>query len=266
MSSSLPPCSSTCRLGCDGGHDPDPVCPQEPIEIAVASGRRVGRTRGVQVQRLSGLASFAESNGRPPRLRLEDAVLLTASAAPREDAAVAVLADACQEGRTTADRLAAALTKHPRLRHRRLLSAVLGDVRAGVRSPLERRYLVHVERAHALPRASRQSRAAGPVFRDVRYAGQHLVVELDGRLAHDRTQARWADLDRDLAAAATGDVTVRITWGQVLEPCRAAAAVARVLINRGWSGRPVGCGPDCPAANIGDLPAPGAGRSPSSTD
>ena len=62
-----------------------------------------------------------------------------------------VLADACQQRRTTAARLAATLTSMSRLRHRALLLEILGEVASGAYSVLERRYLRDVERAHGLP-------------------------------------------------------------------------------------------------------------------
>lgn len=234
----------------------------EPIEVAIEHGRRVGRIPGVRVRRAKDFSAAGQPTSRPPRLRLEHAVLVAASGARSDDAAVAVLADACQEGRTTARRLASVLAELPRLRNRRLLADVLDDVGSGARSPLERRYLVHVERAHGLPRGMRQVRGDGPVYRDVRYEAAKVIVELDGRLVHDRTEQRTADLDRDLTAAGTGDVTVRVVWGQVLEPCRLASGVGRLLVSRGWSGRPVACGPGCSVADDGDFPAPGAGKSP----
>lgn len=236
----------------------------EPIEVAVAQGRRVAPAAGIRVRRVRDLETVSRTTGRPPRLDLEHAVLRAAAAASREDTSVAILADACQDGRTTARRLAAALGRHPRVRNRRLLAEVLDDVSSGACSALERRYLVQVERAHGLPRGSRQERGEGPTYRDVRYVPEKVVVELDGQLAHGRTVQRWADLDRDLSAAASGEVTVRAGWGQVLEPCRLAAAVARLLRSRGWAGRPRACGPGCPVADSGDPPAPGADGSPSS--
>jgi hypothetical protein len=236
----------------------------EPIEVAIDRGRRVGKVPGVRVRRADDLHTISQRAARPPRVKVEHAVLIAAAAAPREDAAVALLAHACQEGRTTARRLATALTQSPRLKHRRLLGAILDDVTSGAHSVLERRYLVHVERAHALPRGSRQVREAGLVYRDVGYGPEKVIVELDGRLAHGPSDQRWADLDRDLAAAASGDLTVRVAWGQVLEPCRLAVAVGRLLSSRGWAGRPIACGPSCIVADGGDLPAPGADDSPPS--
>lgn len=234
--------------------------------MAVAQARRLHPGSGIRVRRVVDPAGIRQPGSGPPRVRLEHAVLVAASGASTEDAAVAVLADACQEGRTTAARLAQALDAVPRLRHRKLIAVVLTDVATGAFSALERRYLVHVERAHGLPRGERQHRVDRPAgrtaYRDVRYPALRTIVELDGSLVHDSAESTWADLDRDLAAAAEGDLTLRIRWGQVLEPCRLAVAIARVLALRGWTGRPRACGLGCPVAEKGDLPAPGAGRSP----
>ncbi len=77
------------------------------------------------------------------------------------------------------------------------------------------------------------------------YVGLDANVELDGRLGHDRAVDRWADLERDLVSAQTGELTVRVGWLQVLEAHRLAAALGAILQARGWRGRPHPCGPDC---------------------
>jgi hypothetical protein len=132
-----------------------------------------------------------------------------------------------------------------------LLSDILDDVGAGALSPLERRYLRDVERAHRLPRASRQLPDlvdGSRVQRDVEYTAQCTDVELDGRLGHEAADDRWDDLDRDLGSAAAGKLTLRVGWRQVLEPCRTAVTIGRVLAARGWEGTVRPCGPDCSVA------------------
>jgi hypothetical protein len=184
----------------------------------------------------------------PPRLRLEEALLDVAAAAPDESSAVAVLADACQEGRTTASRLADTLSDRGRLTHRRTLMLVLGDVAEGALSAFEHRYLVDVERRHGLPRAMRQSRLvirSGVAYRDVEYREQATVLELDGRLVHTRARRIWDDLSRDVESAIVGEVSLRLGWGHVLEPCRTAELVTRLLRARGWTGRASSCGHGC---------------------
>ena len=84
-----------------------------------------------------------------------------------------------------------------------------------------------------------------PFFRDVEYLGLHTLVELDGRIGHSFAADRWADLERDIAAAQHGDLTVRVGWLQVLEAHRLAAALGALLVARGWDGQVRPCGPDC---------------------
>jgi hypothetical protein len=214
------------------------------VEIAVPHGRRLDPRPGLSVVQMRDLERASLPRTSPPRLRIEHAALVVASRARSEDAAVAVLADVVREGLTVPARLEGVLLDLRRLPRRALLREVLHDVEAGAESPLERRYLRDVERRHGLPRGQRQVRVdgtSGTVFRDVRYAATRTIVELDGRLGHSRSLDRWRDLERDLRAAAAGEQTLRVGWQQVLEPCRLANQVARVLGFRGWEGVVGGC-------------------------
>ncbi|CAB4757272.1 unannotated protein [freshwater metagenome] len=223
------------------------------VDLAVQHGRRVARTPGITVTQLRCFESAALLEASPPRLRVEHAALLVASTAAGEDAAVAAIADVVREGATTTDRLLDALSHHPKLPRRALLREVLADVAEGAQSPLERRYLRDVERAHGLPRGERQVREVVRVVegellrwvvRDVRYRAQQALLELDGRIGHSAALDRWADLQRDLDAAVHGDLTLRAGWQQVLDRCRLASVVGRVLQARGWAGTPVPCRSD----------------------
>lgn len=243
-----------------------------PIHLVVPRGRRVRDPTSIRTRQLADFEQTTLMHLSPPRVRIEYAVLDVASQAPTVDGAVAVLADAVQERRTTPSRLRGAMVHRPRLRHRQVLKDVLRDLDEGANSGLERRYLRAVERAHGLPRGKRQRQVVtGSVtYRDVEYDEQQLVVELDGRLGHEFARDRWSDLQRDLDSAARGDLTVRLGWHQILSPCRTAYAVARLLVARGWSGRPRPCGPECPIRGdksaqpadlsplIGDSPTPAA--------
>ncbi len=229
------------------GHDANG---ESQVEVVVDHRRRVRSVPGERIDRLVGFDRVVQSHLSPPRVTVEYALLRIASTVASEDTAVAALADGCQCRRTTTARLAAELDQTVRIPRRRLLSSVLDDVDAGANSALERRYLNHVERAHGLPRGQRQRRdaGAGGPFRDVVYPRQAAIVELDGRLGHEWAVERWDDLDRDIDSAATGRLTVRAGWRQVLQPCRLAAGVARILVARGWDDRPRPCGPNCPIA------------------
>lgn len=235
-----------------------PRPPGPPIEVAIDRTRSVGETLGIAVKRRADFDSQAQMNRCPPRVRVEHAVLTVASRLPDEDGAVGVLADACQRRHTTPDRLVDALRRRPKLSHRRLLLSILEDVASGAYSVLERRYLLRVERPHGLPTGSRQRRVRvgrRVHYRDVEYLRLGTTVELDGRLGHEATTDRWADLDRDMDAAVSGGLTLRIGWRQVLNPCRLAAAVARILVARGWTGSPRPCRRGCAVAEVrADLP------------
>jgi len=225
----------------------------DTVHVAVDQSRRVRSVPGVRVHRVTDLRGHAHPSRRPPAMRLETAVLRTASRSRDEAVAIACLADACQSRRTTAGRLAQQLRSLPRLPRRAFLLEVLEDVASGAFSVLEHRYLTRVERPHGLPTASRQRRVKvgrRPAYRDVEYLGGALVVELDGRLGHDRTEDRWADLDRDIDSVIAGATSVRLAWGQVLDACRLASAIGRLLRAVGWQGQVRPCGQACSAPPV----------------
>ncbi len=152
------------------GLSPDPVPGAAVVELVVARTRRVVDPPGVRTRQIGGFATMTLMNLGPPPVRVEHAALSAASAASSEDRAVAVLADVVQQRRTTAARLASHLEERPRLRRRRLLGQVLGDIAAGTNSALERRYLIDVEQAHGLPTGLRQHRVVDgerTAYRDV---------------------------------------------------------------------------------------------------
>ncbi len=219
-----------------------------PVHVAVDRDRHVAAPDGVVVHRVSGLAERVQWHLGPPRVRYEEAALDVAAEAPTDLAALGTVAAACQSRRTTAARMHGRLVRRSRLRRRSWMLGVLRDVAEGACSVLEHGYLHRVERAHGLPRASRQVRAEGTcgvTYRDAAY--DDLVVELDGRLFHDTTHQRDRDMDRDLDAAVDDQLTVRLSYGQVFDRgCRTAARIAMLLQRRGWQGEPVRCGPGCP--------------------
>lgn len=209
---------------------------------------------GVRIHHVAHLDQRVLWHVGPPRLRDEEAALDVACRAAEFDA-IAILADACQSRRTTAQRLLAVLESRRRVPRRRWLRAILLDISEGTCSVLEQRYLDRVERAHGLPRGSRQNRSSsssGVRYRDVEY-GKRLVVELDGRLFHDSATARNNDIERDLDAAVDGRWTVRLSYQQVFDrPCQTATKIAQILRRRGIPVRGHPCGPGCgyPAADI----------------
>lgn len=219
-----------------------------PLEVAVAHDRHVTARAGIRTIRMPHLEDRAQWHLGPPRIRYEEAALDVAAGAASDFAALGEIARAVQGRRTTASRLLATLEQRERVPRRRWMSGVLEDVAAGACSVLEHGYLHRVERRHGLARARRQVRdrlGAGVVYRDVEYDGG-LVVELDGRLFHDTTAQRDADLDRDLVAAAAGKDSVRLSYGQVFDrACWTAAHIGVLLTGRGWRGQGRRCSAMC---------------------
>jgi hypothetical protein len=228
------------------------------IHVAIDHRRAVRAPHGVRIHRRRRLEGLVRWNLSPPRLRLEEAVLDVALGTADDLEAIGVLARAVQTRRTTAGRLIASLDERPRVRRRAWLRDVLRDLAEGACSVLEREHMVRVERAHGLPRGLRQHRQATRtrvVYRDVDHGS--VIIELDGRLFHERADRRDRDFERDLDAAVDGRDTVRLSWGQVhSRPCSTAAKVATILQRHGWRGTPRPCGPGC-AVGSGGLAATG---------
>lgn len=220
------------------------------VVVAVDKSRRVVAPDGVDLWRVTNLKRHVHPARTPRRLRMESAVLMTAARRDNPDDAIGVVADACQSHRTTPERLRDMLASLPTtMRHRRLLTDILDDVSTGAYSYLEVRYLRGVERPHALPTGRRQRRVVqgrAVCFRDVEYVGYDVVVELDGRLGHEKYADRAADIVRDAGAAQAGKITTRAGYRQVLsDTCGTAQGVAELLRARGWSGRLARCGLNC---------------------
>ena len=168
----------------------------------------------------------------PPQTTLEETVLDLADVSPTAEDAVAWAIKACQRRLTTPDRITAALARRNRVRWRRDLTDAVAEVRTGVHSPLELRYLRDVERKHGLPRGDRQAviiRSGTRQYADVRYTEYGVVVELDGVLAHP-AEARKYDSRRDNANTLDGFQTLRYGWVPVAyHACAVAREVADLL-------------------------------------
>ncbi len=85
----------------------------------------------------------------------------------------------------------------------------------------------------------------GRWYRDVRYPGWRVVIELDGREAHP-PEALFRDMVRDNRAVIAGDRALRYGWREVVgDPCNIAHQVGEVLTLGGWTGSPRPCGAGC---------------------
>ena len=221
--------------------------PPGRVHLSIPERRRVAPQDGLVIHRSRSAAGSMHPSRSPARTRVEHSVLDHLAAAA-EEVVIDVLIRATQRRLTSPARLRDTLAGRNRHPHRSLIGDVLADVADGVQSPLERRYLVDVERAHRLPtglRNRQESDGARAKYHDVRYGDFSLVVELDGRAAHHPEDA-FRDLRRDNVLALAGETVLRFGWRDVVgRPCAVAAQVAQALRLHGWSGDGRGCSDAC---------------------
>jgi very-short-patch-repair endonuclease len=220
----------------------------EAIHVMVPRSRTLRPMRRVVVHYSQRVDAARHPALEPPRTRLEETVLDLAEAERTANGAIAWILDTCASRRTTPERLLEAMDARPRMRRRKILLAALGDARIGVQSILEHGYLHKVERPHGLPEGKHQRQTlVGVSFRyeDIRYEEYGVIVELDGQQAHPAGE-RWRDTRRDNSSAASGLITLRYTYADIMgRPCEVADEVARALASRGYTGGARRCGDSC---------------------
>jgi hypothetical protein len=221
------------------------------IHVSIPGQRRIASVVGVRVHLSGRIPEAAQAQTYPPRTTVEETLLDLAGSSLNLDEIYGWISRAVADGMTSPSRLLAAMSRRRRLRWRAELAELIEAAAEGNESVLEFRYDRDVERAHRLPRSTRQVPFVGPGGRrgrrDRMYQQFGLVLELDGKLAHPE-ESSWRDKARDNAAAAAGLQTLRYGWASVrYQPCATAAEVAGVLQQRGWGGKPRPCSPGCPA-------------------
>jgi very-short-patch-repair endonuclease len=228
--------------------------PLQSVHVSVPRGVGIPAIRGVTIHYSSRLAEARHPARQPPQTKLEETVLDLADLAHTAEDAVAWPIRACQRRLTTSDRIIATLEARSRARWRRDVADAIPDIRAGVHSPLELRYLRDVERRHGLPRGDRQVRVIRGITRqyiDVRYADYGVVVELDGVLAHS-ADGRSRDMRRDNANTLDGYQTLRYSWVPVAyHACATALEVFSLLRRNGLRTPFRPCGKSCEAMTAG---------------
>jgi len=222
----------------------------DDIHVTVPTARRVLPAPGLTIHRSRRVEQARHPLRLPPQTRVEETVVDLTQSSSRLSDAIGWVTRACGRRLTRPERIAAAIDARKKLRWRAELLGAVADVSVGAQSPLEVRYLRTVERAHGLPRGSRQHaviRSGGRRFYDdVRYAEYGVVVELDGRAYHP-DEARWRDMSRDNASVLDGRRVLRFGWADVAaDPCTVATQVATVLVACGWRGAARRCAPTCP--------------------
>jgi hypothetical protein len=233
------------------------------IHVTVAARRRpVQRrpVRGIVIHRSDQTRpQFPGGSWKLPRTRIEDTVLDLVTSAATFERGYSLIARAVSRDLVTVATLRAALEGRTRVRWRAWLTEALDDSRDGVNSPLERRYVRDVERAHGLPGAERQARrtlGGRTHVKDNWYAEYRVAVEIDGPAYHQGDRAA-ADRDRDnFNLAADAVQTLRFGPVGVTERvCDSAALVAATLRRNGWTGIPHPCHrPGCAIARAFPVP------------
>ena len=230
-----------------------PVPLPDVLTVCVPADRTPRSWPGVRVVRRRGLAHAVHPALAPPRLRVEQSLLDVTDAASRPTVVIDLVLRSTTSRCTTPARMLLALSGRPRHAHRALLTGLLGEAAGGVGSPLERLFLRTVERAHGLPRGTRnrQEQTVGRTgarrnrYRDIRYLGRRLVVETDGAEAHPRWAASL-DRRRNNSVTLAQEDSLVYGWTEIVgDPCLVALEVAIALRQRGWRGTPTACGPAC---------------------
>jgi hypothetical protein len=224
--------------------------PAAVIHLTLPVQRRVKTADGIRLHRSKRAVQAVLGPGSPPRTRVEETVLDLTQAAATFDDLCGWVNRAFARDLTDEERLHAAMRQRTKLRWRADLYELIAAAASGDHSVLEFRYDRDVEQAHGLPEPVRQAPFTGPEGRrgrrDRLYQEYAVIVELDGRLAH-QAEDLWRDKDRDNAAALDGYQSLRYGWAHVRwHPCATALQVARVLRVRGWNGWPRPCSPGCP--------------------
>lgn len=116
--------------------------------------------------------------------------------------------------------------RHPGAR--RLKNHLLSNRAQPTRSPLERRFLRLLERAH-IPAPEVNSLVAG-IEVDCFWPHFRLAVELDGRAFHSHDEQIERDMERDVQLASERITVLRISWRQVTRDGLATANRIRQLM------------------------------------
>lgn len=225
------------------------------VHISVPAEHRPARNRpipGVVIHRRRTLEPEWNPPWQLPRTTVEDTVLDLVDSARTFDDVYGWISAALGRQATTVGSLTEALGKRKRIRWRTWLTEALDEADEGLNSPLERRYVRDVERAHGLPAAVRQAKrrvGSGNIYLDNLYSDFAVCVELDGAASHP-AEGRWKDTRRDNSNLIDSDIrTLRHNWVSVTERCcETALGVAKLLRRRGWLGTLHPCSPTCPIA------------------
>ncbi len=204
------------------------------IHLTVPARRRVVGGAGLVVHRTSQVPALARRDGLPVVTPAE-AVVGCWSAYPPASRRTPVI-EACREGLVTLAALRALVERRRRLPGRIELRELLTLLADGCESELEIWGFMHVFAGPEFAHGVRQFpvAAGGRRYRfDLAFEPERVAVELDGRAFHASVQQWERDIARDLALAAVGWQTVRLSHDRLTrDPDGCRRAVLRVLALR----------------------------------
>jgi hypothetical protein len=213
------------------------------VELVVPQRRSVAEPGGVRIRRSMRWDDLIDDRAYPWRTTLAATVLDIATPGTPLDA-LSIVARAVQKELVTPRVLLQEMTARGGHRYSKVLRAGLADVGEGAQSGAEVLYIRDVERAHGLPVATRQtpSDQGRRRFHDSCYEDEGVIVEVDGRLGHERWADRVRDGRRDRELLTGSKITTRVFFADVaVTPCRTAADIGAILRTRGWQGAPRRC-------------------------
>jgi hypothetical protein len=217
--------------------------PPPVVQLVIPQRRSVAPQSGLHVRRSMLWDDLIDERAFPWRTTVRATVLDVASSGTSLEA-LALVAKAVQKEVVTPAELLDEMSARGGHKYSAVLRAGLRDVEDGGQSGAELLYIRDVERAHGLPRAVRQSpsRVGRHRLHDNDYVAQQLIVEVDGRLGHERWADRVRDGRRDRQLLTTARLTTRVFFADVaLQPCSTASEISAILVSRGWDGRPRRC-------------------------
>lgn len=175
----------------------------EPVHILVQRGAKVNEVPEIPIKVHESRRFSAENihpARMPPQVRIERALVDAAAWSASTRTACGLLAAGVQQRKTTASRLAEELELAGRVRHSRLMRAVLDDIEGGAHAMSELDFLKFCRR-HNLPRPRLQLRFDARGRRRyldatfTRADGRLVGVEIDGAI-HLVVRTYWDDMSR----------------------------------------------------------------------
>lgn len=176
-----------------------------PVHLAIPANRQLPHAgTELAVHRQKHERSVRHPSGCPPTVSLAHTVLDLACELEEEQSVLALVAGVCQRRPQVVRQLGLAVRDRKRLRHRKLITSLLSEIRGGATTPLEIPGVRLILRAHGLPTGRGQVREVQDgsiVVRDSVLDPYGVVIEFDGRPGHADPMGRFRDLQRDNAVA-----------------------------------------------------------------